>query len=127
MSRDLLGLLQQRNAFNATPLTRQLAELHVPFDDLAGERVCEAPVEAAIRRGERVALVGTSGAGKSSVIAHVLGPLVEGVAPIPVPVAAEPAGVASDPVAFGRHLLRSSRIFSSVLATQTWRVEPSCS
>ena len=48
----------------------------------------------ALRRHERVALVGTSGAGKSSVIAATLHPLVEDLVPLAIPVAVERPEVA---------------------------------
>ena len=51
-------------------------------------------------------LVGTSGAGKSSVIAATLHPLVEDLVPLPIPVAVERPAVAGDPVAFVRHLVQ---------------------
>ena len=60
-----------------------------------------------VRRGERIALVGSSGSGKSSVIAATLGPLVEGIFPLPVPVAVERADVASDAGEFVRHVVRT--------------------
>ncbi len=60
----------------------------------------------ALRRRERVTLVGTSGAGKSSVIAATLHPLVEDLVPLAIPVAVERPAVAGDPVAFVRHLVQ---------------------
>jgi hypothetical protein len=101
-----LERLQQAHAFDPAPRHEQLYALHVPFDELTRTRGCEHLLDAALRRGERVALVGASGAGKSSVAAHVLGPLVEGLAPVPVPVALERTEVAVDPIAFAGHLVR---------------------
>ena len=106
MTRAALERLQEAHAFDPAPRHEQLATLHVPFDELTGARTCERALDAALRREERVALVGASGAGKSSVAAWVLGPLVEGLAPVPVPVALERTEVAVDPVAFAAHLVR---------------------
>lgn len=104
MSHADLMLLQAGAAF--APATRhdQLGELHVPFDQLTGRDDCEGRLEQALRQRQRVALIGASGAGKSSVTAHVLGPLVEGLAPIPVPIALERPEISTDPVAFAAHL-----------------------
>jgi len=79
--------------------------LHVPFDELTGSRGCEARLLAAVRSGNRVALVGPSGSGKTSVTESVLGPLVEGLAPIPVPVYVETPEIATDPAMFARHIV----------------------
>ena len=100
-----LGFLQERYVFEATPTSSDLAALHVPFDDLTGSEGTEARFEQALRRSERVALIGKSGSGKSSVIAHVLGPLAEGLAPMPVPVAAMPTEAIDGPSSLIDHLV----------------------
>jgi len=107
MSAELLVRLQDAHAFDPAPRHAELWRHHVPFDAMTGNTRCEAALERALRRGERVALVGQSGAGKSSVTAHVLGPLVEGLAPLTVPVAIESRSVAVDPVAFAGHLVQT--------------------
>ena len=73
---------------------------------MTGTHGCEQALAAALRRSERVTLVGTSGAGKSSVIAATLHPMVEDLVPLPIPVAVEKPAVAGDPVAFVRHLVQ---------------------
>ena len=107
MSVELLAQLQERSAFDPAPRHDALYEVHVPFDEITGATGCEGALNAAIRSGRRVALVGPAGAGKSSVTAHVLGPLVEGLAPLLVPVAVGVDGsdIATDQRAFARHLL----------------------
>lgn len=97
---------RERRAFDPVPSRIELHELHVPFDQLAPGQRCESALLEAVRRGERVALVGGSGSGKSSVVHHVLGPLVEGVAPLPIPVSIERPEVATDPAEFARHIVR---------------------
>jgi hypothetical protein len=105
MSRADLELLHDTGAFNPSPRHQTLYATHVPFDTMTGGRGCEQALAAALRRHERVALLGTSAAGKSSVIAATLHPLVEDLVPLPVPVAVERPDVAGDPVAFVRHLV----------------------
>lgn len=105
MTHALLRLLRQRYAFDATPMFDDLGVYHIPF-----ETMCEgARVESRLREGalggERIALIADSGCGKSSLISFVLGPTVERVFPVRVPVhslkqdAANPGRVA-DAVAF---------------------------
>ncbi len=53
---------------------------------MTGEEQVEARLSAGTLGGERIALIAGSGAGKSSVVSHVLGPDAVGVAPILVPV-----------------------------------------
>ena len=106
MTRDELELLHDAGAFNPSPRHQELYATHVPFDTMTARRGCEQALAAALRRHERVTLVGTSGAGKSSVIAATLHPLVEDLVPLPMPVAVERPEVAGDPVAFVRHLVQ---------------------
>ena len=73
------------HAFEPAPRRSSLHRLHVEFNDLTGSSTCEAALLAALTSGQRVALVGSSGSGKTSVTEWVLGPMREGVAPIHVP------------------------------------------
>lgn len=107
MSQVDLNALRDGHVFDPAPSLEEMYQYHVPFDELVGTASCEAPLRRAIDRGEQVALVGDSGSGKSSVIRHVLGPLVEGVAPLSVPVSVEDPQVVSDPVRFAAHLVRT--------------------
>jgi len=106
VTRDDLEILHDCGAFNPSPRHQELSAAHVRFDTMTGTHGCEQALAAALRRRERVTLVGTSGAGKSSVIAATLHPLVEDLVPLPIPVAVERPEVAGDPVAFVRHLVQ---------------------
>ena len=86
MSRDALSTLVQARAFNATPPRDDLGELHVPFESMVASCHVESRLDDGTRRGDRVALIGASGCGKSSLVSYVLGPTAAGVAPILVPV-----------------------------------------
>lgn len=107
MTADLLLLLREQHVFDPAPRHAELFRFHVPFDSLTGGAGCEHTLDAALRRGEQVALIGSSGSGKSSVISFVLGPLVEDLAPLPIPVSLENEDVATSPVAFSAHLVRT--------------------
>jgi hypothetical protein len=107
MSRDLLLRLQRGHAFDHSPLRHDLGVYHVPFDQLAPVRSPEDLLAGAAQRAERVAIVGRSGSGKSSLIEHVLGPSTEGVAPIAVPVFAEPADVVRSLQAIGGLIIQT--------------------
>jgi hypothetical protein len=99
--------LRDARGFEPAPTKAEMPDIHVEFDTLTGSNPsCEAALAAALRRRERVALVGGSGAGKTSVVASVLGPLIEGLAPLPIGVSIEDASkVATDPAAFSRHIV----------------------
>ena len=86
MSRDALSDLVRARAFNATPPRNDLGGLHVPFESMVAGCHVEGRLDESVRRGDRVALIGASGSGKSSLVSYVLGPVATGVAPILVPV-----------------------------------------
>ena len=104
---DTLLRLRDEHVFDPAPRQAELFRFHVPFDELTGGTTCEQTLDAALRRGEQVALIGSSGSGKSSVVSYVLGPLVEDLAPLPIPVSLEDEEVATSPVAFAAHLVRT--------------------
>lgn len=116
MTEDLLAALQDANAYDAMPVRTQLHDLHVPFDRLVdgsegGAGPWEGRLDAALRRGERVAVIGASGEGKSSLMQHVLGPLVEGLAPLPIAIGLEPPETVTEPRAFATHVVGRIRRF----------------
>ena len=100
-----LQLLADQYVFESSPSLHDLGALHVPFDELVGNQQTEQRLDEAVRRQEHTALIGSSGCGKSSVVAHVLGPSVAGVAPLRVPVAAMPANAIDTPANLVDHLL----------------------
>lgn len=127
MSHDLLTLLRDFGAFDPAPRHAELSEMHVPYDQLTDSPTCEAALLEAVRSEDRVALIGVSGAGKSSIIAGTLGPLVEGIFPLQVPVYAESADTVANPVTFVAHLVRTvARMLSNQrgdLARSAGRIE----
>jgi Cdc6-like AAA superfamily ATPase len=111
VSLALLEGLDSQRVFESTLRFEDLAEFHVPFDLLVGDEATEATLRDLAEHQGKVALIGPSGSGKSSVIASVLGPLAEDLAddlvPIRIPVAATNATTIQQPVAFAQHLLRT--------------------
>ncbi len=104
MSTEVLAALQEAHAFDPFPTRDDLGIYHVPFQRLVGAAHLEDALSDASRRFERVAVVGDSGTGKSSLTASVLGPLVEGIAPVLIPVAIEPDATVSEPRAMFAHI-----------------------
>jgi hypothetical protein len=107
---QLLQALQRAHAFDSTPPEQKLPALHVPFDNLMGRRRYEETLATAVRRGERVALIGASGSGKTSITEHVLGStFVQDVAPIRIRVDMMAPTVSTNPAAFATHLVHTVR------------------
>jgi hypothetical protein len=107
MSSEHLLAVQSAHAFDAAPRHTDLHVYHVPFDELTGMTETEAVLKRALRNEERVAVIGSQGRGKSSVIAYVTGPLEEGIAPFRVPVFAEADDTVKESKAFAQHLIRT--------------------
>jgi hypothetical protein len=105
--RSALLVLQGAHAFDPVPLRSGVHGWHVPFDDLTHSQRTEAALSRAVLGIERVAIVGLSGVGKTSLIQHVLGELVGSTAMIRVPVEAEDELTVTDPAAFAGHLIRT--------------------
>ena len=100
MSRERLAALHAANAFDAAPLRAVMHRLHVPFDKhhrhprvrASAAHVGAGPAPGGARGDQQV--------GQDHVTESVLGPTVEGLAPIPVSVSVESPDIATHPVAF---------------------------
>jgi energy-coupling factor transporter ATP-binding protein EcfA2 len=110
MSQEALSILREANALAQTLTFEQLEAYHVPFDDLTGERSVEEQVKYWATCRGRVALIGDSGAGKSSVLASVFGAfsdeLPAGLVPTRIPVGIAGEATIVDIGGFGRHLVK---------------------
>ncbi len=110
MSREALGSLEESRALESTRRFEELSLYHVPFDELNGDRQTEDAFTRLVANEGRVAIVGPSGSGKSSLIAAVLGPLAMDlpahVVPLRVPVATEADDTVIQPGQMAGHLVR---------------------
>ncbi len=110
MSQKALAALREGNALAQTLTFEQLEAYHVPFDQLTGCEEVEYELQYWLGRRGRVALIGDSGAGKSSVMASVLGAFSSAVpdylVPTRIPVELADAAAITEVGAFGRHLVR---------------------
>lgn len=114
MSRELIVSLRREAAFDPTPLPEDLAALHVPFDDLLGDRRVETALADAGRAAERIALVGPMGSGKSSVLSYTLTSEC-GFATLPISVAPESDDTVTDPGQFAQHVVRVVSVWAADL------------
>ncbi len=110
MSQSALVALRDANSLAQTLTFEQLEAYHVRFDDLAGAAGVESSLRYWSTRRGRVALVGESGAGKSSILAAELGAFAEWVpetlVPVRVPVALAGPAEVTEVAEFGRHVVR---------------------
>src|SRR4051794_19340561 len=90
VSVDLIQRLRQAHALNPTPIGDEIVDFYVQFDELLGEPKTEAALAEAVDSSVRVSIVGPTGAGKTSVCEWVLGTPATGLAPMWIPVSAEP-------------------------------------
>ena len=110
MSYEALVGIEESRAWEPTRRFEDLSFYHVPFDELNGDDETEALVARLTERGARLAIVGDSGSGKSSLISYVLGPLStrvpDYVVPLRIPVAAVADTAVTDPGEMARYLVR---------------------
>ena len=108
MSREVLVELRERAALGNRHY-EALEAVHVRWDDLVGGTRVEGEIERLSRSGGRLAIVGPSGTGKSSVLAAVLGQLAPGVpetlVPVRIPMSVVERGVIAS-ADFARHIVR---------------------
>jgi energy-coupling factor transporter ATP-binding protein EcfA2 len=108
MTQEALASLRAGDTLAQTLPFEQLEAYHVPFDELTGDNSVEHQLQYWSTRGGKVALIGDSGAGKSSVMASTFGvfssALPDHVVPTRIPVALAGEAVA-DIGAFGRHVV----------------------
>jgi len=110
LSYERLQELEASRAFEGTRRFEDLIFYHVAFDELNGDEHTESTLCRLVGNRGRVAVVGPSGSGKSSVIASVFGPLSmdlpENFIPLRIPVAAEVDEVVTEPGALAGHMVR---------------------
>jgi hypothetical protein len=70
MAYELIGILRGGHAFNSRPDANSLGTLYVPVTQ---DRATEGQIARAVTSRERVAVMGPSGGGKSSILQYVLG------------------------------------------------------
>ena len=108
MSREALIELRERAALGNRHY-EALEAVHVRWDELVGGTRVEGEIERLARSGGRLAVVGPSGTGKSSVLAAVLGQLAPGVpdslVPVRIPMSVVERGVIAS-ADFARHIVR---------------------
>jgi hypothetical protein len=109
MSHEHLLALEEARAFEATRRFEDLELFHVDFDELTGDPATEAALSRMARQRGRVAVVGPSGSGKSSVMAAVLGSFADAVpdeiVPLRIPVAVEADDTVTQVGLFARHVV----------------------
>lgn len=103
---NALFAVERSLAFRSRPWRGGLSPVHVPFDTLTRDASTEATLGHAVLAGERIAIWGRSGTGKTSTVNYTLDSLGPDVVPIQVPVAADSPDVASRPQAFASQILR---------------------
>ena len=110
MSQAALAALREGNSLAHTLTFEQLEEYHVPFDQLCGGQSVEQQVTYWSACRGRVALIGDSGAGKSSVLASVFGALSDGLpdglVPTRIPVDLAGRSAITEVGDFGRHVVK---------------------
>jgi hypothetical protein len=98
-----LANLYREHAFDPRIVQDWFTATHVPFDDLFSTNAIEGRVRDSAEHGGRVAVIGRSGTGKTSLVHHAIH--APGLAPIWMHVAVEKPELITEPLGFGRLLL----------------------
>src|SRR5712692_7974614 len=103
MSFQQLTQLYKARAFEPHPVQDWFTATHVPFDELFETNLTEARVTETVVAGGRVAVIGRSGTGKTSLVDNALND--ERLLPIWMHVAVEKPDLVVDPMGFGQLLV----------------------
>ncbi len=103
MSYKQLADVYRDHAFDPRIVQDWFTATHVPFDDLFSTNAIEGRVRDSAKHGGRVAVIGRSGTGKTSLVHHAI--YAPGLAPIWMHVAVEKPELIIEPIGFGRLLL----------------------
>lgn len=106
MIENVINELQQIRAFDPTVKFEELGYLHVAFDDLYSTTTVESRISQAVRRGDRVALIGTTGNGKSSTASFVASPMDEAIVAFRIGVTVEDPELLTNPGRFAQFVVR---------------------
>jgi tellurite resistance protein len=105
----LLDRVQATHAFDSKLRDLDLADYHVPFDEIHGYTQVEAELQRAAGVYERTSIIGPIGSGKTSLARYVLDGQLEETrfAPIWISVAFDGPEVVSDPRRFAAHVIQA--------------------
>jgi hypothetical protein len=108
-SPNVVELVLATHALDSKLRDLDLADYHVPFDEIHGDRRVEAELARAVGVYERTAIVGPIGCGKTSLARFVLDRLPEEsrIAPIWISVAFDGPEVVTDPRRFAAHVVQA--------------------
>jgi hypothetical protein len=98
-----LAQVYREHAFDPRIVQDWFTATHVPFDELFSTDAIEGRVRDSAEHGGRVAVIGRSGTGKTSLVHHAV--YAPGLAPIWMHVAVEKPELITEPLGFGRLLL----------------------
>jgi energy-coupling factor transporter ATP-binding protein EcfA2 len=106
LSHDHLDRLWRDRVFDPHPFALDLDAYYVPFDELLANRATEARLITTATAGGRIAVVGPSGSGKSSLLARIFGPMSPDFAAMRISTGYESEQTLTDPKAFAQHVCR---------------------
>lgn len=107
LTRGVLGLLSERNAFLPTVKRSELASDHVAFDRLIGGETTEGRLRRLVDEEGCVSVVGGTGTGKSSLIAYTSEALAAaGFVVMRIGVLAASRDTIAEPALFAQHAIR---------------------
>lgn len=106
MTNHLLQELLGARTLDPVQIGVDLRIYHYPFDDMTGKTEVELRLRESLARGERVALIGATGSGKTSTAAYVVDSLGESTAPFRIGVAIDDPLILGNPGRFAQHVVR---------------------
>lgn len=119
MSRMHLEQTRARTAFPHTLAPHDLGQYHVPFDELTGRSDVEAELAHWMVRRGRVALIGSTGSGKSSALAWVTeSSVADSITLLRIPVALAEDETVQSTGGFARHIVRHTLRAAHLTAAQ---------
>ena len=119
MTNRALHKLRDARTMDPVLAGEDLSEYHSSFDVMTNSHAIESRLSDSLTRGERIALIGATGSGKTSTTAFVIPSLGAQIAPFRIGVAIDDPLILGNPGKFAQHVVRRIAMTAEQMSQST--------